>query len=120
MAELKGFVAYFVFSSGAGELVTGSGFRDRATATASDEIALSFVRDALGSLEIAPASRYWSRFTLEASIRSELPWRPDQRRPERSRDADVDDLLLNASVVHNETWVASPRRRASPTDTTMI
>ena len=55
MAELKGFVANFAFSSGAGELVTVSVFRDRATATASDEIALSFVRDELGSLEIERA-----------------------------------------------------------------
>src|ERR1035441_4410103 len=45
MAELDGFVAYFVFSSGQGELVSVSVFRDRATATASDEVALVFVRD---------------------------------------------------------------------------
>jgi hypothetical protein len=51
MAELDGFVAYLVFS-GAGELVTVSVFRDRATATASDELALQFVRDELVDLEI--------------------------------------------------------------------
>jgi hypothetical protein len=52
IAELDGFVAYFVFSSGAGELVTVSEFRDRAAATASDELALAFVRDELDSLDI--------------------------------------------------------------------
>ena len=49
---MDGFVAYFVFSSGAGELVTVSEFRDRAAATASDELALAFVRDELDSLDI--------------------------------------------------------------------
>lgn len=52
MAELDGFVAYLVFSGGAGELVTVSVFRDRATATASDEVALQFVRDELADFEI--------------------------------------------------------------------
>jgi hypothetical protein len=52
MAELDGFVAYFVFSSGQGELVSVSVFRDRATATASDEVALVFVRDELDDVEI--------------------------------------------------------------------
>jgi hypothetical protein len=52
MAELDGFVAYLVFSGGGGELVTVSVFRDRTTATASDELALQFVRDELVDLEI--------------------------------------------------------------------
>jgi hypothetical protein len=52
MAELDGFVAYFVFSSGAGELVTVSVFRERAAATASDDVALTFVRDELADVEI--------------------------------------------------------------------
>ena len=52
MADLDGFVAYFVFSSGTGELVTVSVFRDRAAAGASDEIALAFVRDELEGLHI--------------------------------------------------------------------
>jgi hypothetical protein len=53
MAELDGFVAYFVFSSANGELVSVSVFRDRATAIASDEVALQFVRDQLEDVEIA-------------------------------------------------------------------
>jgi hypothetical protein len=52
IAELDGFVAYFVFSPGMGELVTVSVFRDRAAATASDEVALAFVHDELHDLEI--------------------------------------------------------------------
>jgi hypothetical protein len=52
MAELDGFAAYLVFSGGAGELVTVSVFRDRATATVSDELALQFVRDELADFEI--------------------------------------------------------------------
>jgi hypothetical protein len=52
MAELDGFVAYFVFSSGQGELVSVSVFRDRASATASDEVALVFARDELDDVEI--------------------------------------------------------------------
>ena len=52
MAELDGFVAYFVFSSATGELVTVSVFRDRGAATVSDEVALAFVRDELDGLEI--------------------------------------------------------------------
>ncbi len=52
IAELEGFVAYLVFSGGAGQLVTVSVFRDRATATASDELALQFVRDELADFDI--------------------------------------------------------------------
>ena len=52
MAELDGFVAYFVFSSGAGELVAVSVFRDAASAGASDEVAQTFVRDELDDLHI--------------------------------------------------------------------
>jgi hypothetical protein len=52
MAELDGFVAYFVFSSGSGELVSVSVFRDQAAASASDEVALTFVRDELDDLDI--------------------------------------------------------------------
>ncbi len=52
MAELDGFVAYLVFSSGSGELVSFSVFRDQASATASDELALQFVRDELGEFDI--------------------------------------------------------------------
>lgn len=52
MAELDGFVAYFVFKSGTGELVTVNVFRDQAAANASDEVALAFVRDELGDLHI--------------------------------------------------------------------
>jgi hypothetical protein len=52
MAELDGFIAYLVFSGGAGELVTVSLFRDRATATVSDELALQFVRDELADFDI--------------------------------------------------------------------
>jgi hypothetical protein len=52
MAELDGFVAYFVFSSGQGELVTVSVFRDRAAATASDEVALAFTSDELEDVDI--------------------------------------------------------------------
>jgi hypothetical protein len=52
MAELDGFVAYLVFSSRTGELATVSVFRDRAAASASDDVALSFVRDELNSLGI--------------------------------------------------------------------
>jgi hypothetical protein len=52
MAELDGFVAYFVFSSGEGELVSVSVFRDRAAAEASDEVALRFVGGELEDVEI--------------------------------------------------------------------
>jgi hypothetical protein len=52
MAELDGFVAYFVFSSATGELVTVSVFRDRGAATVSDEVALAFVRGELHDLDI--------------------------------------------------------------------
>jgi hypothetical protein len=52
MADLDGFAAYFVFSSGTGELVTVSVFGDRAAAAASDEVALAFVRDELDDLQI--------------------------------------------------------------------
>lgn len=70
-----------MFSSGAGELVTVSVFRDRTAATASDELAMAFVRSNLDDLDIqrtdtagggeivvSRVSRYSSRFTLEASI----------------------------------------------------
>lgn len=53
MAALEGFIAYFVFSSGAGELVSVSVFRDRATASVSDEVAHAFVRDELAHVAIA-------------------------------------------------------------------
>jgi len=52
MAKLDGFVAYLVFSGSAGELVTVSVFRDRPTATASDELAQQFVRDELAAFDI--------------------------------------------------------------------
>jgi hypothetical protein len=52
MAELDGFVAYFVFSSGEGELAAVSVFRDRETASSSDVVALAFVRDELEKVEI--------------------------------------------------------------------
>jgi hypothetical protein len=52
IAELDGFVAYFVFSSGTGELVSVSVFRDPPAAVASDEVGLAFVRDQLDDLEI--------------------------------------------------------------------
>jgi hypothetical protein len=52
MAELDGFVAYFVFSPGAGELVAVSVFRDRASAEASDDVALRFVGEELGDVDI--------------------------------------------------------------------
>jgi hypothetical protein len=52
MAELDGFVAYFVFSSGTGELVSVSVFRDRASAEVSDEVAVRFVGEDLGDVDI--------------------------------------------------------------------
>ena len=52
IAELDGFVAYFVFGLPAGGLVSVSVFRDRDTALASDEVALGFVRDQLDELGI--------------------------------------------------------------------
>ncbi len=52
IAELDGFVAYLVFSGGAGELVSVSVFRDRVAATASDALALQFVRDELADFDI--------------------------------------------------------------------
>jgi hypothetical protein len=52
IAELDGFVAYLVFSGGAGELVSVSVFRDEATATVSDELALQFVRGELADFDI--------------------------------------------------------------------
>ena len=55
MAELEGFVAYLVFSGGAGDLVSVSVFRDRETATASDELARQFVTNALADFEIKRA-----------------------------------------------------------------
>ena len=55
MAELDGFVAYLVFSGGAGDLVSVSVFRDRATATASDELARQFVADVLADFQIERA-----------------------------------------------------------------
>jgi hypothetical protein len=55
MAELDGFVAYLVFSGGPRELVSVSVFRDRETASSSDELALSFVRDELADVDIERA-----------------------------------------------------------------
>jgi len=52
IADLDGFVAYLVFSGGAGELVSVSVFRDEATATVSDELALQFVRGELADFDI--------------------------------------------------------------------
>jgi hypothetical protein len=52
IAKLDRFVAYFVFNSGAGELVTVTVFRDRAAAAASDELAMAFVRSNLDDLDI--------------------------------------------------------------------
>jgi hypothetical protein len=52
IAEFDGFVAYFVFGSRTGELLTVSVFRDRATAAVSDELALAFMRDELNDLQI--------------------------------------------------------------------
>ena len=52
MAELDGFVAYFVFGSGGGELVAVSVFRDRVTASASDDVAATFVGNELADLDI--------------------------------------------------------------------
>jgi hypothetical protein len=52
MAELDGFVAYFVFSPESGELASVSVFRDRDAATASDQVALTFVREQLADLQI--------------------------------------------------------------------
>ncbi len=52
IAELDGFVAYFVFGLGTGELVSVSVFRDRAAAIASDEVAMAFVRDQLDELGV--------------------------------------------------------------------
>jgi hypothetical protein len=52
MAELDGFVAYFVFSLGEADLVAVSVFRDRETASSSDGVALAFVRDELEKVEI--------------------------------------------------------------------
>lgn len=47
IAKLDGFVAYFVFGSGTGELVSASVFRDQPTALASDEVAAAFVAEQL-------------------------------------------------------------------------
>jgi hypothetical protein len=55
IAELDGFLAYLVFSGGAGNLVSVSVFRDRPTATASDELARQFVANALTDFEIERA-----------------------------------------------------------------
>jgi len=52
MAKLARFVAYFVFGSGTGELVTVSVFRDRAASIGSDELALAFVRYNLDDLDV--------------------------------------------------------------------
>jgi hypothetical protein len=53
VAQLDGFLAYCVLDCGDGELLSISLFRDQATAAASDELALRFVRDELGEFEIA-------------------------------------------------------------------
>ncbi len=52
IAELDGFVAYFVFGLATGEVVSVSVFRDRAAVVASDEVAQAFVRDQLDELGI--------------------------------------------------------------------
>jgi hypothetical protein len=51
--RLDGFRAYRVLDCGHGELLSISLFGDQATAAASDELALQFVRDDLGAFEIA-------------------------------------------------------------------
>jgi hypothetical protein len=52
MAKLQGFVAYFVFSPGASDLVTVSVFDDYVGVSGSDEIAMAFVRYDLDHLDI--------------------------------------------------------------------
>jgi hypothetical protein len=52
MANLRGFVAYFVFSPGASDLVTISVFDDYAGVSSSDEIAMAFARYDLDHLDI--------------------------------------------------------------------
>ena len=52
MADLDGFIAYFVFSSADGALVSVSVFADRDAAYRSDEVAQAFVRDELEHLQI--------------------------------------------------------------------
>jgi len=52
IAALEGFVAYFLFGSGSGDVISVSVFADHATATASDEVAMVFVRDELDTVDI--------------------------------------------------------------------
>jgi hypothetical protein len=52
MAKLHRFVAYFVFGSRTGELVTVSVFQDRAASSGSDELAMAFVRYNLDHLDV--------------------------------------------------------------------
>lgn len=52
IAELDGFIAYFVLGLPRGELVSVSVFRDCAAALASDEVSVAFVRDHLEVLGI--------------------------------------------------------------------
>lgn len=49
---MDGFEAYHALDCGGGEIMSVSLFRDQATAEASDELALEFVRQELGSFEI--------------------------------------------------------------------
>jgi quinol monooxygenase YgiN len=49
---LEGFAAYHVLDCGRGEIVSISVLRDQATAEESDDLALAFVRDQLGSFDI--------------------------------------------------------------------
>lgn len=72
MAELDGFVAYLVFSGGPGELVSVSVFRDRTTATASDELARQFVRDELADIDIERADMVGGGEVVVSRITEEL------------------------------------------------
>jgi hypothetical protein len=49
---LDGFIAYHALDCGRGEIASISVLRDQATAEESDELALAFVRDQLGSFDI--------------------------------------------------------------------
>jgi hypothetical protein len=52
LAALEGFIAYFVFGSSWGDLISVSVFADEASAIASDEVAMVFVRDELDTVDI--------------------------------------------------------------------
>lgn len=52
MAELNGFLAYFVFSPRDDDLISVSVFSDRGAASISDAVAVKFVREELSHLEI--------------------------------------------------------------------